>query len=225
MYGTIINVFAIIVGCSIGLLFHKSFPERIIKSVFQIIGLFTLMLGLSMAIKGQEILILIFSLVLGTIIGSVFDLDAKFLKISKYIQVKIKVKNDKFTEGITTAFLLFCMGSMTFLGAFEEGLGGKPNLLLAKSVLDGFSSIALSAGLGIGVMFSIIPLLIFQGVLTLLAAYLENYFTNSIITELTATGGILLLGLGLNILEIKEIKVMNMLPSLLIVVVLAFFFI
>jgi len=189
-----------------------------------VIGLFTLVLGMSMAIKGEEILLIIFSLVLGTIIGSLLDLDSKFQALSHWLQNKINLKNEKFSEGLITAFLLFCMGSMTILGAFEEGLGGRPNLLLAKSVLDGFSSIALSAGLGIGVMFSVIPLLIFQGGLTLLAAFLEQFFTPVIINELTATGGILLLGLGLNILELKEVKIMNMLPALIFIVILTIFF-
>ncbi|MFP4548073.1 MAG: DUF554 domain-containing protein [Fidelibacterota bacterium] len=224
MTGTLINIIAVIAGSTIGLLFNKSLPEKVIKPVFQVIGLFTLVLGISMAIKGEEILLIIFSLVLGTIIGSALDLDNKFQNFSNWLQKKINLKNEKFTEGLITAFLLFCMGSMTILGAFEEGLGGKPNLLLAKSVLDGFSSIALSAGLGIGVMFSVIPLLIFQGGLTLLAAFLEQFFTPAIINELTATGGILLLGLGLNILELKKVKIMNMLPALIIIVLLAIFF-
>ncbi len=225
MIGTLVNIIAVIVGSSIGLLFNKSLPEKVIKPVFQAIGLFTLVLGISMAIKTEEILLLIFSLVLGTIVGSLLDLDTGFEKFSNFLQRKINLKNEKFSEGLITSFLLFCMGSMTILGAFEEGLGGKPNLLLAKSVLDGFSSIALASGFGIGVMFSTVPLLIFQGGLTLLAAFLEQFFTDPIINELTATGGILLLGLGLNILEIKLIKVMNMLPALLFIVVLTLVFV
>ena len=223
MTGTLINVAAVIIGSTIGLVFHKNLPEKIIKSVFQVIGLFTMILGVSMAIKGQETLIMIFSLVIGTIIGSGIGLD-KFENLNNLLQKKIRLKSEKFTEGITTAFLLFCIGSMTFLGAFEEGLGGEPNLLLTKSVLDGFASIALSSGFGIGVMFSVIPLFIFQGGLTLMVSCLQNHFTDPLIVELSATGGILLLGLGINILKIKEIKIMNMLPSLIIVVIFAYFF-
>jgi uncharacterized membrane protein YqgA involved in biofilm formation len=116
------------------------------------------------------------------------------------------------------------MGSMAILGAFEEGLGGAPNLLLAKSVLDGFSSIALAASLGIGVIFSAIPLLIYQGGLTLFAGSLQSFFTESIIKELTAVGGLLLIGLGINILEIKKLVILNMIPSLVIVVILTYLF-
>jgi uncharacterized membrane protein YqgA involved in biofilm formation len=225
MIGTLVNVLTVLVGSSLGLIFHKSLPDKIIKPVFQTIGLFTLALGVSMAIKSEEILLIIFSLVIGTIIGSLLDLDEKFQGLSDMLQKQIKSKNEKFTEGLITAFLLFCMGSMTILGAFEEGLGGKPNLLLAKSVLDGFASMALSSAMGIGVLFSVIPLFIFQGGLTLLATLLEQYFTDSMINELTATGGILLLGLGLNILELKKIKIMNMLPALLIIVFLTLIFV
>ena len=224
MIGTLVNVLTVLIGSTLGLLFHKSLPDKIIKPVFQVIGLFTLALGTSMAIKSEAILLMIFSLVIGTIIGSIFDLNEKFQKLSDVLQKRIKSKNEKFTEGLITAFLLFCMGSMTILGAFEEGLGGKPNLLLAKSVLDGFASMALSSAMGIGVLFSVVPLLIFQGGLTLLVTLLEQYFTEPMINELTATGGILLLGLGLNILDLKKIKILNMLPSLVIIVILSLIF-
>jgi len=116
------------------------------------------------------------------------------------------------------------MGSMTILGAFEEGLGGRPNLLLSKSILDGFSSVVLSAGLGIGVIFSVIPLLIYQGGLTLFAGWLGEFFNEIVINEMSAVGGLILIGLGINILEIKEIKVVNMLPGLLVAVILAYIF-
>ena len=225
MLGTLINTGTVITGCFIGLFFHKKLPKKIITIVFQGIGLFTLFLGFSMALKTEHLLLMIFSLVLGAIIGELIDIDKKLHNISELLKTKFKSKNDHFAEGLITAFLLFCMGSMTVLGAFEEGLGGKPNLLLAKSILDGFSSIALSSALGIGVLFSVIPLIIYQGGLTILAGLLENYFTTQLINELSAVGGILLIGLGISILKIKEIKIVNMLPSLLVVVVLSLLFI
>jgi hypothetical protein len=116
------------------------------------------------------------------------------------------------------------MGSMSILGPIEEGLGGPPNLLLAKSVLDAFSSMALAASLGVGVLFSVIPLVLYQGGITLFAGSLQGFFTTSLINELTAVGGILLMGLGINLLEIKSFKILNMLPSLVIVVILASIF-
>lgn len=224
MEGTLINAGAIIIGSIIGLIIHSRLPKRIITITFQGIGLFTLFLGFTMATKNSNLLIMIFSIVLGSIIGELIDIDKFMNRFSAWLKNKIKSKNDKFSEGFITAFLLFCMGSLTILGAIEEGLGGVPNLLLAKSVLDGFSSIALSASLGIGVIFSVIPLLIYQGGLTLFASSLQNLFNEILINELTAVGGLLLIGLGINILEIKKLKILNMLPSLVIVVILTYLF-
>ncbi len=225
MIGTIINVGAVIVGSVVGLILRKQLPEKLTTIAFQAIGLFTVFLGITMALKTEHFLIMIFSIVLGSIIGQLLDIDAWLTGLSEKLKKKWHSKNEKFSEGLVTAFLLFCMGSMTILGAIEEGLGGKPNLLLAKSLLDGFASIALSAALGIGVLFSIIPLFIYQGGLTLLAKLFENSVTIPIINELTAVGGLILIGLGITILEIKKLKVINMIPALVIVVVLSIVFI
>ncbi|HCL00498.1 MAG TPA: DUF554 domain-containing protein [Candidatus Marinimicrobia bacterium] len=224
MLGTFINSGAVILGSIIGLLLHKRLPKNITTIVFQGIGLFTLFLGFTMALKTSNYLIMIFSIVIGSIIGQLLSIDRALDHFSNLLKTKIRSDNEKFTDGFVTAFLLFCMGSMTILGAFEEGLGGRPNLLLAKSMLDGFSSIALSAGLGIGVIFSVIPLLIYQGGLTLFAHWLGQFFNDIVINEMSAVGGLMLIGLGINILEIKKIKVINMLPGLLVAVILAYIF-
>ena len=134
-------------------------------------------------------------------------------------------ERSRFAEGLVTAFLLFCMGSMTVLGAIEEGLGGKPNLLAAKSVLDGFASLALAASLGIGVLFSVIPLLVYQGGLTLLAGSLRAVMSEAVVNEISAAGGLILIGLGITILEIKQLKVLNMLPALVFAGVLSAVFV
>jgi len=224
MLGTLINAGTIILGSMIGLILHQRLPEKITTIVFQGIGLFTLFLGFSMAAKTNHYLIMIFSIVIGSIIGQLLSIDSALDRFSDYLKQKVRSDNDKFTDGLITAFLLFCMGSMTILGAFEEGLGGKPNLLLSKSILDGFSSVVLSAGLGIGVIFSVIPLLIYQGGLTLFAGWVGELFNEIVINEMSAVGGLLLIGLGINILEIKKIKVVNMLPGLVIAVILAYIF-
>lgn len=224
MQGTLVNVGAVIIGSIVGLVIHSKLPKNITTRVFQGIGLFTLFLGIHMASKTTNFLIMIFSIVIGSIIGELINIDKYVNTFSDWLKKKVKSKNENFSNGFITAFLLFCMGSMSILGSFEEGLGEAPNLLLAKSVLDGFSAIALSASLGIGVIFSAVPLLIYQGGLTLLASTLQHFFTPSMINELTAVGGLLLIGLGINILEIKKLIILNMLPSLIIVVILAFFF-
>ena len=140
---------------------------------------------------------------------------------AEFIKRKLKSGNDNFAEGFITAFLIFCMGSLSVLGAIEEGLGGKPNLLLTKSLMDGFSSMALASALGAGVLFSVIPLFLFQGSLTLGASYISEILTDPIVAELSAVGGILLIGLGITLLEVKKVRIMNMLPALIVVVILA----
>jgi hypothetical protein len=224
MIGTLINAGTVIVGSCLGLWLHTRLPRRITVIAFQVIGLFTLFVGFSMALKTANFLIMIFSGVIGAIIGELCKIDLGIDRFGEGIKVHLKSQNDKFSEGFVTAFLLFCMGSMTILGAFEEGLGDKPNLLLAKSLLDGFSSMALAAGLGVGVLLAVIPLLIYQGGLTLLAGLLGNVLTAPVVNEMTAVGGLLLIGLGLTILEIKTIKVINMLPALVVAVILAAIF-
>jgi hypothetical protein len=224
MTGTLINAGAILVGGAAGLILHSRLPRRVTDIVFQGLGLFSLFIGFNMAMRTSHMLLMIFSIVLGSIFGELMSLEAGMEKLSENLKTRLKSSNEKFTEGMITAFLLYCMGSMTILGAFEEGLGGEPNLLLAKSVLDGFSSVALASALGIGVLFSILPLLVYQGGLTLLAAQLQEVFTELVIDELSAVGGLLLIGLGINILEIKRLRIMNMLPSLVIIVVLTLMF-
>jgi len=225
MTGTLINAGAIILGGIIGVFFRSRLPERFVKITFQAIGLFTLFLGVSMALKGSELLIIIFSMVLGGILGEWMKLDKRINAMGEKMKARLKSSSGNFAEGMVTAFLLYCMGSLTILGAIEEGLGNPPNLLLAKSLLDGVSAIALSAALGYGVLFSIVPLLIYQGGLTLLTYTLGDYFNQALINELTAVGGLMLLGLGLSILEIKKINVTNFIPALIVVVVLGYLFI
>jgi len=225
MIGTLVNAVTIIIGSVIGLLLHSRLPKKLTEIAFQGLGIFTIFLGVTMALKTSNYLIIIFSIVVGGILGELINLEDKSDRMGNYLKRKLKVGSPTFSEGLVTAFLLYCMGSMTILGAIEEGLGNRPNLLLAKSLLDGFAAIALSSTLGIGVMFSIIPLVLYQGGLTLLTKLLGNYFNELVINELTAVGGLLLIGMGLRVLEIKKIRVLNMLPALAIVIGLSIIFI
>ena len=221
MNGTLINIIAVIIGSGIGLFLKTKLPKKIVLTVFQGLGLFTLFLGFVMAMKTGSYLILVFSLVIGGIIGEALDIEKFTERQADALKKKIKFGGDKFSEGMLTAFLLYCMGSMTILGALEEGMNNDSALLITKSVMDGFSSIALASAFGIGVAFSVIPMLIFQGGLTLLAMYFGEFIDVIIVNELTAVGGILLIGLGINILDIKKIKVFNLFPALIIAVILA----
>lgn len=223
MLGTIVNTGTVVGGALIGVLIHSRMPERITKTTFQGIGLFTLYIGFTMAAKTGNVLVMVFSIVLGAIFGELLNLEARMEKISEWGKRKIGSKNDKFTEGFVTAFMLFCMGSMTILGSIEEGLGGEPTLLLAKSFLDGFGAVALASSLGIGVLFSAVPLFFYQGGLTLLAGLVQGYLTEPIINEVSAVGGLMLIGLGITILEIKKLKILNLLPALVFAGIFAYF--
>lgn len=224
LFGTIVNVVAVLAGSLLGFFFNSRLPERIVKIIFQAIGLFTIYIGMVMAMKTHQILILIFSMVLGAAVGELIDIEKYVNRFSEWLKRKIRSKNETFSEGMITAFLLFCMGSMTILGAFEEGTQAKSDLLIAKSVMDGFSSLALASALGLGVAFSVIPLIVFQGGLTVLAAWLGNLMPSVVVDEMSAAGGLMLVGLGFSIMEIKKIKVVNMLPALVFAVVLAYLF-
>lgn len=224
MLGTLVNAGAVVAGSALGLLIHSRLPQKITTITFQSIGLFTLFIGVTMAMKTQNPLIMIFSIVVGGILGEAINIAHYLERFGDALKQRVKSKNEHFTEGLLTTFLLFCMGAMTILGAIEEGLGNPPNLLLAKSVLDGFSAIALSTTFGIGVMFSVVPLLIYQGGLTLFAGLLQGVLSEAVVAEISAVGGLILLGLGLNILEIKTIRLLNMLPALLVAAVLAIVF-
>jgi len=245
--GTLINVGAVIAGSLVGLFFHTRLPKRFTTVAFQGIGLFTLFIGFSMAAKTQSLLVLVFSIVLGAVTGELLDIERWLNRFGEWLRRRIERRESRvegresiscssfatpdsplptpersrFAEGLVTAFLLFCMGSMTVLGAIEEGLGGRPNLLAAKSVLDGFASLALAASLGIGVLFSVIPLFIYQGGLTLLAGSLQAVIPDVVVNEVSAAGGLILIGLGITILEIRQLKVLNMLPALVFAGVLA----
>lgn len=223
MWGTLVNALAVIAGSSLGLLLRGGFPERVKSIVFKGIGLVTLFLGFQMALKTTNLLILLFSVLIGVIIGELLDIEGRIESFGSFIKSKFSSGEERFIEGFMTAFLIFCMGSMTIVGSIEDGLNSNPSILYAKSMLDGFTSISLASALGIGVLFSVIPLLLYQGGITMLATASKAFFTDVVINELSAAGGIILIGLGINMLEIKRIKVANFLPSLIISAILARF--
>ncbi len=222
--GTIINVLAVLAGGSAGLLFHARLPQRFVGITFQGIGLFTLVLGFSMALEAEEWIVVVLSLVLGGVSGELLRLDAFFDSLANRLGHKFKTGGKRFNEGLLTAFLLYCMGSMTILGAIEEGMTGQRELYYVKSLMDGISSIALASGLGAGVLFSVVPLFVYQAGLTVLAFYFGSFLPELMISSLTATGGVLLIGLGLNILQVTKMSILNLLPSLLFSLLLSWVF-
>jgi uncharacterized membrane protein YqgA involved in biofilm formation len=224
MIGTIVNTVAVLVGGLLGLVLNKKMPGRVTSIYFQAIGLFTLVIGATMAVSMEKILIIVSSLAIGSLLGEWWNLEKGAEQLSEYLKKRFKIGSERFSEGLVTAFLLFCVGSMTILGTIQEGTGGSPDLLYTKSMMDFFSAILLASAFGVGVAFSALPLFLFQASLTLFAMFASHFFTDDIILGLTNVGGILLIGLGINILEIKKLRIMNMLPSLVIVVLLLWIF-
>ncbi len=221
--GSLVNAATVIVGSILGMLVRQRLPERIRGIIFQAVGLATLVLGTQMALQVEGDF-LIFSLIFGGILGEALRLDSRLDALGDALKARIKVKNERFTEGLVTAFLIFCVGSMTFVGALNEGLTGDRTLILSKAILDGFTSIVLASVYGVGVLFSALPLFIVQAGLTLLAAQFQTLFPDVLIRQLTAVGGVLILGIGLGLLEIKRIKTVNLLPALAVVIVMTMIF-
>lgn len=222
--GTLINVGAVVAGSLVGMLAHAKLPERLVRAAFTGIGLFTLFVGFSMAAKTGNLIILVFAIVLGALVGELLHLEERLGRLGDWLKARLGSKNERFTDGLVTAFLLFCMGSMTVLGAIEEGTGARPNLLVAKSVLDGFASVALAASLGAGVLVSVVPLFLYQAGLTLLAWWMGASLSAAVVSEVSAAGGLVLVGMGVKILELRQLKVLNLLPALLFAGVLAAIF-
>ena len=218
MKGTIVNVIAIFLGCSVGFILKSKFPERIGKIIMQAIGLASLLIGAQMALKTNNILLVIFSLVIGGVIGEIIGIEEGLERFGERVKLKFKSNDtsERFVEGFVTASLLYCVGSMAIMGALKEGLSGNPDILYAKSLLDGVTSIAFTAAMGIGVLFSAIPVFLYQGGITLLARLIKDFLSSEIINEMTAVGGILILGIGFGLLEIKKIKIGNLLPAILV---------
>lgn len=222
--GTLVNVAAVLVGGTAGLLLRRGLPDKLKQAVFQGIGLVTLVIGMQMALLAQNLLVLVFSILLGGLLGAGLELQGRLEALSERLKTRLpsggSKDNERFTEGLVSAFLIFCVGSMTILGCMDEGLRGDPSLLYTKSTLDGFMAAALASSFGGGVLFSVIPLFILQAGLTLLFAAFGGSVSAELLASLTATGGTLIIGIGLNLLELTRLRLVNFLPALLVAAVL-----
>lgn len=221
--GTLINAALIISGSILGMILKHRFKEKYREILFQITGLVTCFLGIQMAFHMENLIIIVFSLIIGGLIGEAVNLDTNTEKISD--KLKSRFSNSEhhgFTEGFITSTLIYCIGSMAILGSIDSGLRNDHTILITKGILDGFMSIVLASTFGIGVLFSIFPLMIYQGGITTLAFISEKFFTPFLINQLTGTGGILIMGLGLVLLNVKKIKIMNLSPSLLITLIISY---
>ncbi len=220
MTGTLINVITVIAGGTLGALLGERLPPRVRQIVMQGVGLVTLAVGMSMAIATDNFLLVLLSVVIGGILGEWWRLEERLDRAGKWLEAKTSrfplLARGEFTKGFVTASLVFCVGPMTILGSFQDGLSGDYTLLAIKSVLDGFSALAFAASMGMGATFSAITVLVYQGALTVGASLFQDVLTEAMITEMTATGGVMILGIGLLLLEIKRVRAANFLPALAI---------
>ena len=232
MIGTFLNIVTVLIGGTLGLLFGSRLPDRLRKTVISGLGLFTLAYGFYNFLKTQNPLIVLGSLLVGVLLGEWWKIEEGLQFIGRWMETHFNAKRNRssnndqenpptststFVRGFLTASIVFCVGPMTILGSIQDGLKGDYSMLAIKSVLDGFASLAFASTLGIGVLFSVVVILIYQGGISLLAAQVSAVISPAMMAEMTAVGGVLLLGISISsLLEIKPIRVGNFLPSLAI---------
>lgn len=224
LLGTIVNAGLIIIGSLIGNFLSK-IPESMKTTVMMGIGLTVVVLGTQMGIQTGNFLIVIISIVLGAVIGEIIDLEKKLNQVGNWLQQKVGRKGKgNISQGFVTATLIFVIGAMAVVGALDSGMRGDHQVLYTKAMIDGFTAIILTSTLGIGVMFSWIPVFLYQGTIALFATQISAWIPQQVldlfIVELTATGGIMILAIGLNIMELTKIKVANLLPGLIVVAII-----
>ncbi|WP_416148054.1 DUF554 domain-containing protein [Salipaludibacillus sp. HK11] len=224
LFGTIVNGLAIVLGAWLGVRL-KHFPFEMKETVMKAIGLAVIVLGFTMALEGQEFLLIIFSLAIGGVLGERWNIEGKLNRAGNWLERKMKRQTEgKLAEGFVAATLLFVVGAMAIIGALDSGFRQDHSVLLTKSMLDGFSSIVFAATMGIGVMFSAVPVVLYQGSIALAATFIVKWLPEEwldlVISEITAVGGIMIIGIGLNLLGIPKIRIANLLPAIILTVML-----
>lgn len=221
MTGTLLNIAAVLAGSILGLLLGARIPAKLKETIIAGMGIFIVAMGLQMFLKTENSLIVLGAVLVGTLLGEWWRVEDRIHRLGEILEQRFSPGEEdgsnKFVRGFLTASLLFCVGPIAILGSIQDGLSGDYSLLAVKSVLDGFASLAFASTLGIGVAFSALLLLVYQGGISLISAQLDAFVTASMVNELTATGGILLIAIGIsNLLEIKKIRAGNMVPGLLV---------
>lgn len=223
--GTLVNAVLIIVGSLIGLLFKKAVPEKLKTSLIQALALCTIAIGLTGIVQGglavakeglstRFTMVMIMSMIFGTLIGELIDIDSKLNKFGDFLQSKLSSgENSYFAQGFVTATLTFCVGSMAIVGSLNDGIMHDPSVLIAKGALDGVLSVVYASTLGIGALFSFIPVAIYQGLITLFASALAPFLTDTVISQMSLVGSLLILGIGFNFVYKPKLKLANMLPA------------
>lgn len=222
MIAAIVNAIVVVLGGLLGLVLGGRLQEKHMKTIVAALGICTMVIGITSAINTSNILIVIICLVIGTIIGELLKIEHRLDTLGDWLKSRVAKKGGgRFTEGFVTASLLFCVGSMAIMGSFDAGLRGDYNTIFAKSALDCVMAVTFAATMGVGVLFSGAAVLVYQGALTLLAAFVEPYLSAPVVTEMSAVGGVMLIGTGMNILGLtkERVKVGNMLPAIILPVV------
>ncbi len=222
MIGTLVNVGAVVIGSLLGNLMGARIPERVRGTVVTGFGLFTLGYGLQMFIKTENALVVVGAILIGSLLGEWWQIDQRLARLGVWLEAKFNNGGDnqsssRFIKGFLTASLVFCVGPMAILGSIQDGLTGDSSILVVKAILDGFAALAFASTLGIGVIFSAALLLIYQGAITLLAVQMQAFVTEAMIIEMSAAGGLILVGLTIgSLLELRPIRSANFLPALVI---------
>lgn len=220
--GTIVNALAIALGSAVGVIFKKNIPEKLATMLNNALALGVIYVGIYGAVKTSNMLIVVLSLCIGAVFGELIDFDKKFNKLGDFLQSKVSKKDgSSFSEGFVSSTMLFCIGAMTVVGAIESGMKGNHEIYYTKAILDGVIVILMSASLGIGCMFSAFAVLIYQGTLTATASFIAVHLTADMIDNMSVTGSVIILAIGLNMLGLTKIKIGNLilapfLPILLI---------
>jgi uncharacterized membrane protein YqgA involved in biofilm formation len=217
MLGTIVNAGAIVLGSLIGLFLSRGIPDNYKEITLSAVGLSVVLIGVRSALVSESLMIVIFSMILGALIGEWIQIEKKLENFGKFLEKKIAAKSgdtSSFARGFVTASLVFCVGSMAIVGSLESGLTGNHQTLFAKSVLDGVASIVFSSAMGVGVMFSGLAVFIYQGLITLTAVFMKNFLVADTIGQMTSVGGLLIVAIGFNMLKITTIRVGNMIPAI-----------
>jgi uncharacterized protein len=216
LLGTIVNTLSIIVGSLIGLLLRGGIPERYSRTIMHAIGLAVVLIGLKTAFETHAILVVIISLAIGSMIGELFRIEDRLEQLGHWIGSRLSKDSTGIAKGFVSTSLLYCVGAMAIVGAMESGLTGNHQTLFAKSMLDGIGSVLFASTLGIGVLFSAVSVFVYQGLITLAASSLKQFLLPDIVSQMSAVGGLLIMAIGVGLLEIKKIKIGNMLPAIFI---------
>lgn len=223
MIGTIINSITIALGCTIGLLLKGKITEKISTTIMNGLALCIIYIGISGSLKGTDNILILVSIAVGALFGEIIDIDNWLNRLGNFIEKKVKNKDSELSisEGFVSASLIFCVGAMAIVGSLESGLKGDHTTLYAKSILDGVTSIIFSSTLGIGVMLSAVSVLIYQGSITLGANLVSAFLSDTLITNMSAIGSLLIIAIGLNMLKLTKIKVANLLPAIFVYLIIA----